>query len=259
MHPDLEKLIPLQKYDLEAKRLHDANAALPRQVAALGAKAEAVATQRSVVAKLLKEEEALRRRQELEIKEHSGKIARLARQLDSATSAVQVTAFEHQIAFSRAELSRIEDAELESMGRTEEMEAQMGRADLAVAEAESALKDGRERAAGSEAANLAALELLEQKRAALRPQIGAATLARYDAIARAKGTALAEASHQRCSACQMLVRPQRWNDLRDRSLSDEIMLCESCGRMLFYDPARDAPVRDALPEESIAARIVRSL
>ena len=41
----------------------------------------------------------------------------------------------------------------------------------------------------------------------------------------------------------MMVRPQRWNDLRDNSPDSEasphhLMTCENCGRMLFYDPAR---------------------
>ena len=35
MHPDLEKLIVLQGLDVEAKRLRDEIAALPKQVAAL--------------------------------------------------------------------------------------------------------------------------------------------------------------------------------------------------------------------------------
>jgi len=58
------------------------------------------------------------------------------------------------------------------------------------------------------------------------------------------------------------VRPQRWNELRDNSpdspMSTVIPTCESCGRMLYYDPARDAPQRKAPQSESIAASIVRN-
>jgi hypothetical protein len=57
----------------------------------------------------------------------------------------------------------------------------------------------------------------------------------------------------------MMVRPQRWNELRDRGNDAEMMTCESCGRLLYYDPARDAPQRKTVPVESIAAQIVRSL
>jgi uncharacterized protein len=61
----------------------------------------------------------------------------------------------------------------------------------------------------------------------------------------------------------MMVRPQRWNDLRDNSADAEsahtIFSCENCGRMLYYDPARDSPSRKIVEVESIAAQIVRSL
>ena len=93
----------------------------------------------------------------------------------------------------------------------------------------------------------------------IRPEIGEAALSTYDRIAKGKGTAVSEGINQKCSACQMMIRPQRWNDLRDRDQQSEMMSCESCGRLLYYDPARDAPQKKAMPVESIAAQIVRSL
>src|SRR5271168_1836845 len=200
MHPDLEKLIVLQAHDVEAKRLRDEMAALPKQVVALEAKAKATQGQRAVIVDLIAKEEVLRRRQESDVKDHQAKIARLRKNMDLATTTVQVTAFEHEIAFAQAEIGRLEDAEI----------------------AESALSI-------------------------------------YDRIAKAKGTAVAEALNQKCMACQMMVRPQRWNDLRDRNNEETMMSCESCGRLLYYDPARDSPQRKTVPVESIAASIIRQL
>jgi hypothetical protein len=39
----------------------------------------------------------------------------------------------------------------------------------------------------------------------------------------------------------MMVRPQRWNDLTGREHEDQIFTCETCGRILFWDPRRDTP------------------
>jgi hypothetical protein len=54
----------------------------------------------------------------------------------------------------------------------------------------------------------------------------------------------------------MMVRPQRWNDLTDRDPNSEyantLFTCETCGRILFYDPRQDAPIRWA-PGEKLAA------
>jgi predicted nucleic acid-binding Zn-ribbon protein len=259
MHPDLEKLIELQRWDVEAKRLRDEMAALPKRVAELEAKAKAVQGQRAVVLDLIAKEEVLRRRQESDVKDHQAKIARVRKQMDLATTTAQVTAFEHEIGFAQAEVSRLEDAELESMERSEALEAQRAVADEALEDATKTLERERQRAVETIGLDKVALADVDQKRAALRPEIGETTLSNYDRIARGKGTGLAEALNQKCMACQMMLRPQRWNDLRDRNNEHEVMTCESCGRLLYYDPARDAPQRKTVPVESIAASIVRSL
>ena len=124
MHPDLEKLIVLQAHDGEAKRLSDEMAALPKHVASLETKAKATQGQRAVIVDLIAKEEALRRRQESDVQDHQAKIARIRKQMDLATTTVQVTAFEHEIAFAQAEVNRLEDAELESMERSEGLAAQ---------------------------------------------------------------------------------------------------------------------------------------
>jgi predicted nucleic acid-binding Zn-ribbon protein len=259
MHPDLEKLIVLQAHDVEARRLRDEMVALPKHVAALETKAKATVGQRAVIVDLIAKEEALRRRQESDVKDHQAKIARVRKQLDLATTTVQVTAFEHEIAFAQAEISKLEDAEIESMERSEGFESQKALADEALADATATLERERVRATETIAQDKTLLAAVEEKRKAERAEIGESALSIYDRIAKAKGTAVAEALNQKCMACQMMVRPQRWNDLRDRNNEETMMTCESCGRLLYYDPARDSPQRKTVPVESIAASIIRSL
>jgi predicted nucleic acid-binding Zn-ribbon protein len=259
MHPDLEKLIVLQGHDVESKRLRDEMAALPKQVAVLETKAKAIDGQRAVIVDLIAKEEALRRRQESDVKDHQAKIARIRKQMDMATTTVQVTAFEHEIGFAQAEIGRLEDAEIESMERSEGLESQKQLADQALADATATLERERVRATEAVAQDRTLLAAVEEKRKTERAEIGETALSTYDRIAKAKGTAVAEALNQKCTACQMMVRPQRWNDLRDRDNEETMMTCESCGRLLYYDPARDSPERKTVPVESIAASIIRSL
>lgn len=256
MNADLAKLMQLQQQDLEAKRLREEITALPRLVASLEVKAKATVGQRAVVLDLLQKEEALRRRQESDIKDVQAKAARLQKQMDTATNTVQVTAYEHEIAFARAEVARLEDAELDSMERSDGLADQKRLADQAVADAESKYRQQQQRSITALADDTATLAAVEEQRKAIRATVGEDSLSIYDRIARAKGTGIAEALNQKCSACQMMLRPQRWNDLRERD-NQERMTCDSCGRLLWYDPARDAPQREPVPFESIAARIVR--
>ena len=46
-------------------------------------------------------------------------------------------------------------------------------------------------------------------------------------------TVVAEAVNGRCSACQIVLRPQFLQDLRK---GEQLMFCESCGRFLYYNP-----------------------
>ena len=249
----------LQGHDVEAKRLRDEMVALPKHVAALETKAKATQGQRAVIVDLIAKEEALRRRQESDVKDFQAKIARLRKNMDMATTTVQVTAFEHEIAFAQGEIARLEDSEIESMERGEALESQKALADEAVADATATLERERARANETVAQDKILLAAVEEKRKAVRSEISESALSTYDRIAKAKGTAVAEALNQKCMACQMMVRPQRWNDLRDRDNQESMMTCESCGRLLYYDPVRDSPQRKTVPVESIAASIIRSL
>src|SRR6201995_2037505 len=188
MHPDLEKLIMLQAHDVEAQRLRDEMVALPKHVASLETRAKAIEGQRVVIVDLIAKEEALRRRQESDVKDHQAKIARIRKQMDLATTTVQVTAFEHEIAFAQAEISRLEDAEIESMERSEGLESQKGLADEALTDATATLERERVRATETIAQDKILLAAVEEKRKAERAEIGESALSTDDRSAKAKGT-----------------------------------------------------------------------
>jgi len=271
MHPDLAKLIDLQTLDDELRREHDHIAALGKSLAAAGSTAKAAEVQLAGIREAIAKEEALRRREESDIADLRQKLDRAQKKVDFATTTAQVTALEHETAFLKSEISRLEDQELESMERSETLEAQQAVAAQAAADSIAALDRERTRSADETAAARATLAAVESRRTTLRAEIvqssdtGDASLSTYDRIAHAKGHAVAQALDHKCTACQMMVRPQRWNDLTDNSpespASQTLMTCENCGRLLYYDPARDAPQRKpAAPDhtESIAAQIVRS-
>ncbi len=258
MNADLEHLIIVQAQDLELRRLRVELVEAPAQATAAQtalARAELVLAEAT---QALAREETLRRSQELEVKEHQGKIARLRKQMESANSASQITALEHEIAFSEQSIVRLEDEELASLERTDSFEITRGQATLSLEVATATLAAARVRAADVTARNAAAIAAIEAQRAATTSILiegsptGEAHLSTYDRIAKSKGTGISEAIDHKCTACQMMIRPQRWNDLTGREHDDQIFTCETCGRMLFYDPRRDAPVRWT-PGEKLAS------
>lgn len=261
----LTHLILLQAVDLDLRRLRAEMAALPKRTAAAQAGLDAAQKMLAATRKGLAEEEALRRRHELDISAHRTKAERLQRQLDEATSAVQVTALEHQLSFTRAAIGTLEGEEYASLERTEALEAVVGGQETARVQAEATLTRTQAAAAETTARDEAAIGALEAERSRLRSELfnpppdwkattpaAPAALALYDRVVRGKGTGpaggtgLAEATPNasgggQCSACRMGVRPQRWHDLSAREHWGDLFVCESCGRLLFFDPRRNAP------------------
>jgi predicted nucleic acid-binding Zn-ribbon protein len=240
MNADLERLIALQQQDLEGKRLRAELIEAPKWVTAAEAALKKAQTALTAAEDALKKEEVLRRRQELDVDERRGKITRLSKQMETATSATQITALEHEIKFAEDAIRTLEDEEIASMERTEQQDAAKAAGISAVATTTAKLASERERAATTTAVDTEALKVVEATRTELRGAINESLLATYDRVSKARGTGVSEGVDHKCSACQMMMRPQRWNDFTDRA-NDTIFTCESCGRVLYWDPRRDAP------------------
>jgi predicted nucleic acid-binding Zn-ribbon protein len=241
MNADLDQLVLLQAIDLELKHLRAVLAEAPKRVAAAEAARAKAAQALAAAQKALATEETLRRRQESDIADRRQKIARLRKQMDAATSAAQIAALEHEISFAEQAIQKLEDEELESLERSEKAEAEKTSAQALLERTSAGLATEQKRAEDVRDHNTAAIAAREQERTAVRAGIGESPLANYDRVAKSRGTGLSEVVDHKCSACQMMLRPQRWNDLTGRDHRDDIFTCESCGRMLFWDPRRDAP------------------
>jgi predicted nucleic acid-binding Zn-ribbon protein len=248
MHADLESLVVLQAQDLELRRLRAELAAWPARVKDAEQQLATATRQLAALEHSLASEETLRRSHELEIASHKSKSARLQKQMETAANAAQITALEHEIHFAAEAVARLEDEELASMERTEQLDAARATALETKANSTDSLATMRERSTAETASLQQHIAGIEHERTQLRAQIGstetgASMLSAYDRIAKSKGTALSEAIDHKCSACQMMVRPQRWNDLTGREHDHEVFHCETCGRMLFFDPRHDRPVQ----------------
>lgn len=258
MNADLERLIVLQAQDLELKHLRAELDEAPRRVTAA---AQAVSKTEAAIAAAktaLTKEEVLRRSQESDVADRRSKITRLRKQMETATSAAQIAALEHEITFAEQAISKLEDDEFSSMERTEGQEAALASSTTELERSQARLAEETARGLQLKEQHSARILQIEAERKTLRSEIDEAPLSIYDRIAKAKGTGVSEAVDHKCSACQMMVRPQRWNDLTGKEHDHELFTCETCGRMLYWDPRRDAPVTFAPGERLSAAKAMGS-
>lgn len=230
--------------ELERARLEQEAQRLPAEIARAEAALAAAQSQSADAAAALSREEALRARLEREIDGHRQKAARFRAQLDVIKTPAQAEAIEHEIQFASREIDRLEDEEFQSLERTETAEAELRRArelvELKTAELETARA-----AAGRRRQEIdAELAALNSDRTLLRGQIDPDWLSRFDRLAAARGTGLARADDQQCTGCRMGLRPQIWNQLRE----GELLTCDSCGRLIYWDPAIAPAARPPQPE-----------
>ena len=239
---ETKQLVRLQAVELERTRLTAAVKALPGEIAQAENLLKAEQKRVSDADAGLKREELLRASQELEIASHQSKARRFRGQMDSAKNAAQASALEHEITFAESEIARLEDSELASMEKTEVLEADRARALELAQKLTETLGLIRARVGEQDLEFREQLEALKSEREALRAEIFAADggprLAHFDRIAGMRGTGLARAEGQQCSGCRMGIRPQVWNQLRDGA----VLNCESCSRILYFDPAMETAV-----------------
>lgn len=244
MDENIRNLVKLQAVDLERARLAAALKKLPAEVATAEAALAVAEKQAAAATAVLNEQEQLRNRLDAEIATHRKQAAHFKAQLDVVTNAAQAAAAEHQQQFATAEADRLEAEAFASLERSEAEEAALTAAHAQIAERTANLKTIRESVASRADEYQAGIAEQELRRTELRPLIEETLLMRFDRIAATRGSGIAQAENQQCMGCRMGVRPQVWNQLRE----GELLACDSCGRLLYWDDRMIAAAAEARPE-----------
>jgi predicted nucleic acid-binding Zn-ribbon protein len=236
MHPDLERLKSLQEADREIQRLNDEIAALPERVAKIEAQ---LAEERALVEKAkaaIKENEKKRREHEGEIQGEQQKISKYRDQSLEVKTNEQYRALMDEIGFAEKKIRGLEDSILEAMLAAEAHEGALKKAEADLKREMAEIEKEKAEARARTEQDQKELAEWNARRSELRSQTGGEALAYYDHVSALRKPALAEAIAHNCSACHVMVRPQKYEALR---AGTEIITCDSCSRILFYDPAHE--------------------
>lgn len=235
MVPDLRLVIQLHDLDHRIDALRREIASLPKHIAEIAKTLEAHTRKLEADRAALAANKRDRNQLELDIQAQEQRIAKLKGQMSgSKVSNEQYAAFKREIDFCEAAIRKHEDRILDRMSESEPLEQNLKAAEAALQAEKQVVEAEKQRARERTAADQKDLDELQKQRqqvvAPMTPEVYSA----YERIRKKrKGVAVAEAVDGRCSACHLALRLQFFQDLRK---CDQVMFCESCGRILYYNP-----------------------
>jgi len=236
MLPEIDNLMRLQEADKEIRRLQDEVAELPKRVAAIERKLANTQAQLEKAQAAVKADEAARRKFETSIADIRGKISKYRDQSLDVKTNEQYKALLHEIQFAEKEIAATEDKILELMvnadARDREVKAAQAELKAEAAEIEKEKIEARQRTAEDEKQ----LTEWRAKRDQMRAGVNEDLLRHYERVSKFRGSGISEVRDHKCMACQVMLRPQIYNDVRT---GQQTVICDSCQRILYFNPANE--------------------
>lgn len=236
MLPEIENLLRLQDADKEIRRLQDEIAELPKRVAAIEHKLADTKLQLEKAQAAVKADEGARRKYDTAITDLRGKISKYRDQSLDVKTNDQYKALLHEIQFAEKEIAATEDKILELMvnadARDKEVKAAQADLKAEAAEIEKEKEEARKRTAEDQTQ----LAEWRAQRDQMRAGVNEDLLRHYERVSKFRGSGISEVRDHKCMACQVMLRPQIYNDVRT---GQQTVVCDSCQRVLYFNPANE--------------------
>lgn len=250
MLPDLARLIELQEIESKAAVANKAIADAPGRIAALDALLHDATAALDTAKHHLAESKTRRSYVDKDLATVQQRQSKYKDQLMQVKTNEEFRAMQHQIEAAAAEVGQCEEKILINMLEADEINATIKKAEAALKAAQ--LKVSSERAAIEQDVTTQQGVLVETT--AARARLVAAmdnkgVVETFERIARVRGTAVARAEGERCTVCQVRLRPAVFVHVLK---NDQIVQCDSCQRILYFippaSPASPAPPAPPAPQ-----------
>ena len=251
MNPDIALVRELQLVDNRIRELSEEIARLPKYVAEIERKLESHRQALVADQAALEENQKTRRLMDGEIATWQQKTSHLRVQMGEAKTNEQFRAFQKEIEFADQEIRGAEDRVLDKMVEAETIEGNVEQAQKALKAESAVVAKEVEQTKVRVATDRSELAAEQTKRSELAAGVSPPVLSIYERVYKMRGgTAVARASDARCLACNVVLRPHVTQKLR---LGDEILTCESCGRILYRQDRDETPLEDPAGESNVVA------
>ena len=240
MQPDLEFLIQLQRLENTATDARAKIEALPGRLDAIEARVAARSCEVTSTTQRLAVHKVDRQALEKELAPVQTRLTRFKEQLMEVKTNKEYQAMQSAIARGQEEVQRFEDKVLERMLEADELTADVRQAEQHLADERGAAQQERAALEAKRTELKKQLVRFGDERSQLAASASAAAMSLFEkTLARQrKGVAVVQAYQGHCTSCQVRLRPQLFNDVR---LNQSLVQCESCQRILYFDPNASPP------------------
>jgi len=236
MLPEIENLLQLQDADKAIRRLQDEIAELPKRVAAIEHKLANTKLQLEKAQAAVKSEEAARRKYETAITDRRGKISKYRDQSLAVKTNEQYKALLQEIQFAEKEIAENEDKILELMVNADTRDKEVKAAQVELKAETAEIEKEKEEARHRTAEDQKQLTEWRARRDQMRAGVNEDLLRHYERVSKFRGSGISEVSDHKCMACQVMLRPQTYNEVRT---GQQTVVCDSCQRILYFNPANE--------------------
>lgn len=237
MGQDIEIALKIQSLDTKIFALRREIASLPKHIAEIEKQLESHERRLELDHANLAANDKERRKLEGEINGFEEKISRLKGQMLEAKTNEQYRAFQHEIGYCEEGISKAEDRIIELMEESEPLTEAASKAEAALKAEKTEVAEESEKVRRRTAIDEKELRTHLAERQEMAAKLSPPVLITYEHLLKKYGCrVLAEATSGKCSACNIALRPQYFQELRHAT---EPMRCESCGRLLYYHPPVD--------------------
>jgi uncharacterized protein len=233
MSPDLEKLVRLHHVESELKRVDSELAAIPRLRQEIDDRLARDRSHLDAAKTALEGSQKARRQNEASVQDLETKRSKYKGQLMEVKTNKEYTAVLHEIEGVERDIKAREDVILEEMEKSETLAQDVKReeADFKAVEADAKREKAELDARGATLQDEG--QRLGSERDAVAASVPEESLALYRRVAKQRGSGVAEAQDGMCQACHVRMRVQIWVEVRK---NEQVFQCESCSRVLFYEP-----------------------
>jgi len=245
---DFEKLIQLQQLDMEIRELTLFLDNIPPQIEEIDKKIADSALLEASAKERMVGSQKKRRQLESEVKDIKIQIGKYKRQLNEVKTNKEYTALLKEIEESEKKVDRLEETFIGEMLLEDDIQKEIRAAGQKHAETQTGLTREKETLSQKKRETEEKAQKLGRDREELLPKISAEQVDLYLKIYRKKGgKALSSVRDDFCSLCHVRIRPQVLNELL---ATRKLILCENCGRILYWREQK--PDTEAEAEEAEA-------